>query len=80
LIDRCLPSLKPVGQCINIGGLSGKSLSDQGVKMIEAMGNGKISPEQCQVMLGGISSLSRIIEVDELEKRISALESEHESN
>ncbi len=77
LIDRVLPTLKPVQQNVTVRGLTGRNLSDQGTVIVAAMGRGSMTPDQAQAMLASLASLARIIETDELEKRISALEEGH---
>lgn len=74
LLDRVVPALKPQQQAKCIRGLKGKRLVDQGAAIIEAMGNAQLTPEQAQQMLAGLASLSKIIEVDDLEKRLTKLE------
>ena len=79
LLDRSIPAIKPTQQTASVDGLSGKTLSEQGAFIIEAMGSGDLSPEQAQQMLAGLASLSKIREVDDLVKRIEQLEDKHDA-
>jgi hypothetical protein len=74
LLDRVIPALKPQGVAAHIDGLNSSSLSEQGKVVISAMGAGQLTPEQAQQMLAGLASLSKIIEVDDLERRLTELE------
>lgn len=77
LLDRVVPAIKPVQQAASVDALKGKSLSQQGSTIIEAMGSGELTPEQAQAMLSGLASLSKIREADEIERRLTKLEKEH---
>ena len=72
LLDRVMPSLKPMQQAVSVD-VRG-SLSDQGASIVAAMGAGTIAPEHAQSMLAGIASLSKIIEIDDFDRRITELE------
>ena len=78
LLDRVMPSLKPMQQAVSVD-VRG-SLSDQGSAIIAAMGAGAIAPEQAQSMLSGIASLSKIIEIDDFDRRITELEKHSAEN
>lgn len=72
-IDRLMPKLKPVAATVNVGKLSG-TLAERGDKIILAMGMGQIDPDTANTMMAAMAHLSRIVEVDELTRRIEALE------
>ena len=74
LLDRAVPVIKPIAQTATVDDLQGRTLSEQGSTIIEAMGNGSLTPDQAQAMLAGLASLSKIREVDDIEKRLAALE------
>lgn len=74
LLERSIPAYKPTQHSAAVGDLSQQSLTDQGTAIIEAMGHGRISPDQAQAMLAGLASLSKIREIDDLEQRLSRLE------
>jgi hypothetical protein len=74
LLDRVTPALKPQAVAAHVDGLNNSSLSEQGKVVISAMGAGQLTPEQAQQMLAGLASLSKIIEVDDLERRLTELE------
>ena len=54
-------------------------LSTQGQVIIHAVAEGTVAPSQGSALLASLGTLARIKEIDELEKRLAALEeaSEH---
>jgi hypothetical protein len=54
--------------------LAGADLGADGRAVIAATGQGDISPDQAKTLLSGLGTLARITEVDELVRRIEALE------
>lgn len=56
--------------------LSG-SLTDQGQLIITAMSLGEVSPSDASSMLQAISAQARIVETNDLEKRVKKLEEKH---
>jgi hypothetical protein len=72
-IDRCIPAVKAKDEPISIAGLTG-SLADQGQTVVAAMAAGTITPDEAAAVMAVISAQAKIVEADELEKRIAALE------
>jgi len=66
------PRLAPVDQPIRLRLTGG--LSARGEAVIAAIGRGEITPTQGSHLIAAIAAQARIIEVDELERRIAALE------
>lgn len=52
----------------------GKTLAEQAQCVTSAMAQGEITTDEASAMMGVISAQARIIEVDDLERRISKLE------
>lgn len=74
-LERILPPLKGKDGTVEVPGLSrSKSLSEKGQKILAAAGTGKISPAEASTLMQALASQARIVEVDELERRIAALE------
>ena len=73
LLERVLPPVKAVEQPAPID-LPAGSLADQGRAVVLAAGAGTLAPSQAAQLLSGMSSLAKLIETDELERRIAALE------
>ena len=53
------------------------SLTQMGESVLSAIGNGVLSPEQGAKLLQALAGQARLIEVEELESRIHALEESH---
>ncbi|RPI22749.1 MAG: hypothetical protein EHM61_21520 [Acidobacteria bacterium] len=67
------PRLANTDAAIAIGSLTG-DLAAQGRTVLEALSGGELSPNQAATVMQAISAQARIVEVDELEQRIAALE------
>jgi hypothetical protein len=67
------PRLANVDAPVDIGPLTG-DLASQGRTVLEAIAAGTITPNQGATLMQTIASHARIIEVDELEKRVGQLE------
>jgi hypothetical protein len=72
-IDRIVPALRPKDAPILLAKPEGQ-LSDYGRTVLEAMAAGDISPDEGSTVMGVIAAQARIVEVDELERRVAALE------
>ena len=75
-LAKTLPDLKASSESVNLEGLTG-SLTKKGEKIIAAMSNGELSPDAGTSLLQAMASLTRVIEFDELAKRVKALEVKH---
>ena len=74
LLDRSVPTLKPLTPATEIQGLREVSLIDRGTSVVNALADGEIAPEQAQSILQSLASLARIQELDDIEKRLTELE------
>ena len=72
-LERLIPPIKPRDAPVDIGPPSG-SLVNQGRTAFEALSAKKLSPDEAATLMQVISAQARIVEVDELEKRITVLE------
>jgi hypothetical protein len=75
-IDRLIPPAKARDDAVSLP-LGNGSLAEKGRSVLEALGNGTISPDIATAILQGIAAQARITEVDEIEKRLAALEAKH---
>lgn len=73
LLERVLPPVKAAEQPAPID-LPEGSLSEQGRAVLAAAGAGDLSPAQAAQLLTGLGALAKLIETDELARRIAALE------
>ena len=75
LLDKCLPNLRPVDVPIQLP--PGKTITDQGANILKAMAAGEITPSEASTLIQAVAGQARIIEVDELEKRVAELEAKN---
>lgn len=73
LLERVLPPVRAVEPAAPLE-LPDTSLADQGRAVLAAVGAGELAPGQGAQLLGGLGSLAKLIETDELARRIDALE------
>lgn len=73
LIDRSLPSLKPIEAARAIP-LSGSTLTERAVSVIDTVVSGTISVDEATRLIQSLSSMARILEAGDLTARIEALE------
>jgi hypothetical protein len=78
VLDRVVPTMKAKDSPVIIGKLDG-SLSDQGRTVLNAMSDGSITPDEAATLMQAIGVQARIIAVDELERRVSAIEEKQDS-
>lgn len=72
-LDRLIPPYRAKDATIAIGELKG-TLTEQGQQVITAMARGDLAPGDTANMLQALASQARLVETDELEKRVKALE------
>lgn len=75
MLDKTLPNLKPVELPVTFP--LKQSLTEQAASILRAVATGKITPSDATALMSAVSSQARVIEVDELEARISKLEKKH---
>lgn len=74
LLERVLPPVKPIESTVELDLPADASLTEQGAKIVQAVADGVLAPGQAGALLTGLGSIARLKEVDELTKRIEALE------
>ncbi len=75
-LERIVPSIKSQDEPVILGELEG-TLPEQGSAIVAAMGAGQVSPSEAAIMLQALAAQARIVEVDDLEKRVTTLEDKH---
>jgi hypothetical protein len=71
--ERIAPPIKACEPPVEIE-LAGETLTDKATAILNAMASGKIAPTQAAQLLQALGAVAKIIETDELEERIAALE------
>ena len=72
LLNRCVPALKPEALAVNLP--VKETLTDQSSEIIKATMGGKIPADIGSQLLSALANQAKIIEIDDLIKRIEALE------
>ena len=72
-IDRLIPPAKAKGDPVVLPAPS-NSLAENGRNVIRALAHGTLSPEEAAEILRALAAQARILEIDEIEKRVAALE------
>ena len=72
LLDRTIPALKPTTDPVTF--TPGATLAETGQKILLAVAKGEMSSDQGTALISALTGLARVIEVDELTRRIEALE------
>lgn len=75
ILDRVLPALRPVDMPTALALPMGGGLADQARSVVQAAADGDLAPAQAVQIVTALGGVAKIIETDELIKRIEALES-----
>ena len=79
-LDRLCAPLRPTDNHITIDGLDAcTELSDKGEMVLTSVAKGIITSVEASNLMSAISNQARIIEVDELERRVAELETRSET-
>jgi hypothetical protein len=73
ILDRALPPLKAAELPAPIAGLKG-NLTEQGAAILSAMASGALAPGQGAQLLAALASQAKLLEADELTRRLTELE------
>lgn len=74
LLERVVPPVKSTEEKVQFSLIENGDLTEQGKAILQATSEGELTPTQAGSLLSGLGTLARIKEIDELEKRITALE------
>ncbi|MBX9903968.1 MAG: hypothetical protein K2Y31_06380 [Burkholderiales bacterium] len=72
-IDRLLPPVKAKDSPVELPSHD-QSLADQGRAVLAALCRGEITPSEATAVMQAVAAQARIIEIDALDRRVSALE------
>jgi hypothetical protein len=72
-LDKLVGNARPREHTAQVSGLVG-SLSARGERVLEVMAAGEISVSEGSALLGAIATQAKLVEIDDLTKRIEALE------
>lgn len=75
LLDRVCPTLKPEAQTITLPAMGeAETLLERATAAIMAAAEGELAPDIASQLVQAVGVLSRVAEVQDLEKRLEALE------
>ena len=74
ILERVLPPIKPMEQAVELQMSDSGTLTEQGRAVLMAVAAGELAPGQGAALLASLGTLAKLTEVDELERRIEALE------
>lgn len=74
LLDKCLPSLKPVSEPVTFDIASNDNLATMGQSIVDEIARGSISPDVGTQIITALANQAKIEEFVTLEARIAALE------
>jgi hypothetical protein len=74
LIERAVPVMKPVEVPVELPMPKDAGLTEQGRSVIRAMADGMIAPGQASQILTALAGIARLVELEEFDRRLSALE------
>ena len=80
LLERTLPPLKPMALPEPLPVPATGSLTERAEAVLAAMAKGEVSPDAAEAAMAGLATLARLRVIDDLERRISALEAKERSN
>lgn len=73
IAERVCPPIK-ASEALEEIQLTGDTLTDKATSVLDAMAQGEIAPSQASQLLQGIGAMAKILETDELARRLEALE------
>ena len=74
ILERVIPPVKAIDQAQVLNLPLGGTLTDQGRGVMAAIAAGEISPGQGAQLIAAIAALARVVDMDELAKRLTKIE------
>jgi hypothetical protein len=73
-LDRLIPPLKARDGVVSLESALAGSLREQGEKILQALAEGRLTPDETTSLMQALAAQARIVEFSELEQRIAQLE------
>lgn len=73
LLARVAPPLKPVQDPVRVA-LPDGTLTEKAAAILDRVAAGDLSPSDAKLLLDGLGQVARITEIDDLTRRVEALE------
>lgn len=79
-LERLIPAFKPEARLeFGLSLPDSAPLADVGRAAIRALADGQTTPDGIQALIAGLAGLAKLIEADELERRVAALEQQRQN-
>ncbi|WP_431023803.1 DUF5681 domain-containing protein [Halomonas sp. H5] len=72
-IDRAIPAYRPTTEPVRFE-MTGDTLSEKAESVLTAIADGSIPPDSGKSLLDALAGMSKIAEIDEIRRRLDALE------
>jgi hypothetical protein len=79
LLARVVPAVRPIQEPVKIV-MAGETLTEKAASILDAVTRGELSPSDGKLLLDGLAGVAKITEIDELNKRVEALEARQNGN
>lgn len=73
VLERLVPAIKPASEPVSFE-LKGDSLTEQAQSVLAAVAAGELPPDQGKALIDAIGSLVKVVEQDEIRRRLELLE------
>jgi len=80
VLERICPPLKPTAALVTIELPENPGIADTARAIIRHAATGQIAPDVAGQLVQAVAALARVMEIDELERRLKALEGKHEGS
>ncbi|GHE19998.1 DUF5681 domain-containing protein [Halomonas urumqiensis] len=74
VLERLVPAVRPAHACVTFELDEEKPLADQGRQILAAVATGALPPDQGKALLDALAALARVTEIDEIDRRLKAIE------
>ena len=80
VLSRVAPQLKPVSERVQFDFDASAPMTNQVESVLQAIADGQLSPDTGKTVVDSIGALAAIKQMDELERRLNALEARNGNN
>lgn len=80
VLERLVPPLRAAAAPVSLALPDGAGLTDTGKAILTAAADGILPPDIASQLISAVGALARVVEIDELEKRITQLEIQKNGN
>ncbi|MHA7833473.1 MAG: DUF5681 domain-containing protein [Algiphilus sp.] len=74
LLDKVLPGLRSEAAPVAVPDMDAGSLTERAQAALNAAARGELPPDTAAQLVGAVGALGRLTEIDEIERRLAALE------